>query len=104
MNREEKHIANEIVGKLDRRHFLRATSAAALAALAGTEPRLVASPTKLPARADNVILLWMAGGMAQTETYDPKRYTPYQAGLPSNSVLSTFPSIPTAVDGIQISQ
>ena len=27
-----------------------------------------------------MILLWMAGGMAQTETWDPKRYTPYRAG------------------------
>jgi hypothetical protein len=104
MNREEKRIADNIAGKLDRRHFLRTTSAAALAALAGTEPRLVAGSTKLPARADSVILLWMAGGMAQTETFDPKRYTPYQAGLESNAVLSTFPSIDTAVDDIKISQ
>jgi hypothetical protein len=59
MNREEKRIADEIAGKLDRRHFLRTTSAAALAALAGTEPRLVAGSTKLPARDDSMILLWM---------------------------------------------
>ena len=26
------------------------------------------------------ILLWMAGGMAQTETFDPKKYTPYEPG------------------------
>src|SRR5437879_11898833 len=46
----------------------------------------------------------MAGGMAQTETFDPKRYTPYETGLESNRVLSTFPSIETSVDGVQISQ
>jgi hypothetical protein len=45
----------------------------------------------------------MAGGMAQTETFDPKRYTPYEAGIESKAVLSTFPSIPTSVDGIRIS-
>jgi hypothetical protein len=104
MNREEQHIASEITSGLSRRHFLRATGAAALGALTAGEPRLAASPTKIPARADRMILLWMAGGMAQTETFDPKRYTPYQSGLESNLVLSTFPSINTAVDGIQLSE
>ena len=42
--------------------------------------------------------------MAQTETWDPKRYTEYKAGLPSNEVLSTFKSIPTVLDGVQISE
>lgn len=54
--------------------------------------------------ADSVILLWMAGGMAHTETFDPKRYTPYENGLDSNRVLSTFPSKPTALDGIRFSE
>ena len=58
---------------LSRRGFLRASSAAALAALAGSEPRLLASTAKIAPRADCMILLWMAGGMAQTETFDPKR-------------------------------
>lgn len=42
--------------------------------------------------------------MAQTETFDPKRYTPYESGLASERVLSTFPAINTAVDSIKISQ
>ena len=36
---------------------------------------------KPKATADTVILLWMAGGMAQTETFDPKRYTPFAPGM-----------------------
>ncbi len=104
MNRDEQRIVQAITSGLNRRHFMRATGAAALAALAGKEPRLVAGTTKPVARADSVILLWMAGGMAQTETFDPKRYTPYQSGLESNAVLSTFPSIDTAVDNIKLSQ
>jgi hypothetical protein len=104
MNSEERRVARDISAGLDRRHFLRVTGAAALAALAGSEAKLVAGTTKPVARADGMILLWMAGGMAQTETYDPKRYTPYQAGLESNAVLSTFPSIDTSVDNIKISQ
>ena len=98
------NIQSELVRGLPRRQFLRATSATALVALVGGEAKLRAGATKIPATADSVILLWMAGGMAQTETFDPKRYTPYETGLRSERVLSTFPSIPTAVDGIQISE
>lgn len=104
MNRDEQRIEQRIVSGLSRRHFLRASTAAALAALAGPEPRLYAGTKKIEPRADSLILLWMAGGMAQTETFDPKTYTPFQPGLESKRVLSTFPSIDTAVDNIKISQ
>jgi hypothetical protein len=87
-----------------RRHFMQASAGAALSALTGGEARLLAAPTKIEPQADSVILLWMAGGMAQTETFDPKRYTPYETGLESNKVLSTFPSIDTVVDNIKLSQ
>ncbi|CAM3851571.1 DUF1501 domain-containing protein [Aquirufa aurantiipilula] len=56
------------------------------------------------ASADTVILLWMAGGMAHTETFDPKRYTPYEKGMEGNRVLSTFKSVPTKLDGIHFSE
>jgi hypothetical protein len=46
----------------------------------------------------------MAGGMAHTETWDPKRYTPVEKGLESTKVLSTFPAIDTVVDNIKLSQ
>lgn len=91
-----------------RRDFLKSASAATLAALAAGAPRtLLAAASdaeKIAPTADRVIVLWMAGGMAHTETFDPKRYTPYAAGLDPNEVLSTFPSIPTAVDGVRFSQ
>src|SRR5947209_10598843 len=99
MNREEKQIA----ASLSRRGFIGATGAATLAALAGGEPLLAAAEEVRPS-ADSVIVLWMAGGMAQTETFDPKRFTPYAAGLKSNQVLSTFPTIDTTVDNIKFSQ
>ncbi|MBM3802039.1 MAG: DUF1501 domain-containing protein [Acidimicrobiia bacterium] len=91
---------------LSRRQFLQRSAAATLAALAGSAPRLVGSEAqkRIASSADAFILLWMAGGMAQTETLDPKTYTPYESGLGSKRVLSTFPSIPTAVDGIRLSQ
>ncbi len=90
-----------------RRDFLRAMNAAALATLAGNAPRLVqgAETLKHPEpRADTLILLWLAGGMAAPETFDPKRYTPFEIGVPSEKILCTFPAINTALDGVQISQ
>src|SRR5882672_11393866 len=90
-----------------RRDFLKTASAATFAALVAGAPRsLFAEQTleKIAPTADRVIVLWMAGGMAHTETFDPKRYTPYAAGLNPNEVLSTFPSIPTAVDGVHFSE
>src|SRR3989441_12816947 len=101
MNREEQRILSAV----SRRDFLHVSGSAVLAALAGGAPRqLFGQTAKLQATADTVILLWMAGGMAQTETFDPKRYTAYETGLESNRVLSTFPSIDTAVDNINIAQ
>ena len=91
-----------------RREFLRTASAATLSALAAGYPRAVIGaelPLPTPkATADTVIVLWMGGGMAHTETFDPKRYTPFEKGLNPNQVLSTFPGIDTAVDHIKISQ
>ena len=62
MNRDEQRIEQSIVSGLSRRHFLRASTAAALAALAGPEPRLYAGTKKIEPKADSLILLWMAGG------------------------------------------
>ena len=86
-----------------RRDFLSAATAAAATSL-GREPLLAEGTARFEAKADTLIVLWMAGGMAQTETFDPKRYTPYEPGTPSARVLSTFRPIPTAVDGIQFSE
>jgi len=56
---------------------------------------------KITPTADTLIVLWMGGGMAHTETFDPKRHTPFEKGLESNAVLSTFPQIDTVVDNIK---
>jgi len=89
-----------------RRDFLRRSASVASVLLAAGEPRLLGANanSKIKPTADSVILLWMGGGMAQTETFDPKRYTPFEPGIRSADVLSTFPAIDTAVDHIKISQ
>ena len=99
-----ERLDREFLNQPSRRHFMRASAAATLAALTGPTPRLVASPAKIEPKADCMILLWMAGGMAQTETFDPKAYTAFEPGMKSERVLSTFKSIPTSVDGIRFSE
>ena len=54
--------------------------------------------------ADAMILLWMAGGQAHSETWDPKRYTPFETGMEAKKVMTTFRSIPTSVNGLKISE
>lgn len=90
-----------------RRTFLRAMSAATAAAWAAGSPRPMLASEELahpPAKADACILLWMAGGMAAPETFDPKAYQPFKVGTPVEEIISTFPAIETAVPGLSISQ
>ena len=93
-----------IYARVSRRGFMGATAGATLSALVGREPVLVRQTPRKPATADAMIVLWMAGGMAQTETFDPKRYTPFAPGVRVEQVLSTFPAIDTAVDHIKFTQ
>ncbi|MCP5553050.1 MAG: DUF1501 domain-containing protein [Akkermansiaceae bacterium] len=106
MKRRRSHFESceEILARRDFLKALSASSAAALMsgaprALFGEEPVIHPRPT-----ADCCILLWMGGGMAAPETWDPKRYLPFEVGLPVEKILSTFPAIDTAADGIRISQ
>jgi uncharacterized protein (DUF1501 family) len=88
-----------------RREFLAQLSAASLAALAAGAPRLASAAVEHPkARADTCILLWMAGGMAAPDTFDPKHYVPFKAGTPIKDIGSTFPAIDTAIAGVQITE
>jgi hypothetical protein len=94
-----------MMNALSRREFLSALSAAGVATIGGGAPRLVAADSPAPkATADTCILLWMGGGMAAPDTFDPKRYTPFEIGTPVDKILCTFPSIDTVVDNIKISQ
>jgi hypothetical protein len=90
-----------------RRDFLKQLAAAGAATLLAGEPRLLTAADGAPIEhprptADACILLWMAGGMAAPDTFDPKRYVPFEVGVPVAKIESTFPAIDTAVDNIKI--
>ncbi len=88
-----------------RRDFLKKLSAASIAALMARAPRASAETIEQPKpSADACILLWMGGGMAAPETFDPKAYQPFVKGTPVAKMLSTFPAIDTSVDNIKICQ
>ena len=90
---------------LARRDFLAALSAAGIATLGGGAPRALGSDAAIEhpePTADACILVWLAGGMACPDTFDPKRYHPFEKGLRVADMLSTFPAIDTAVDSIKI--
>jgi len=94
--------------RLARRDFLKQLSAASMAAL-GCGGTRVWGDTKATliqprAKADSCILIWLAGGMAAPDTFDPKRYLPFKKGLEVEKILSTFPAIDTSVDNIKVSQ
>ncbi len=92
-----------------RRDFIKKMTSASMAAASVSIPggsflSSCVQTAPIPSSADTVILLWMAGGMAHTETFDPKAYVPYEKGIESQRVLSTFPKIPTVVDDLYLSK
>ena len=92
---------------IQRREFLTQLATASAATLAMGAPRALPAAEQLehPApTADACILIWLAGGMAAPDTFDPKTYTPFRVGLPVEEMVSTFPAIDTAVDNIKICQ
>ena len=92
---------------ITRRDFIRTGLAAAAGAglsrygfadtPAGAPAKAVA---QLVPKADAMIHIWLPGGMAQTDTWDPKKYTPFQAGMKGSELLGTCEPIQTSADGI----
>jgi hypothetical protein len=84
--------------KVSRRSFLGASAAAGAIAADMTGLSILKNPLladELKAGQKRVILLWLAGGASQLETWDPK---------PGRPTGGPFRAIPTAVPGIHISE
>ena len=84
---------------MNRRQFLQSTASLAGAAVL-CDP-IKAAPTAPPfikGTAEHVISIWLGGGMAQTDTFDPK-----QRGNPqAKKAGSYYDSIETAVPGVRL--
>src|SRR6185295_5921023 len=84
---------------LNRRSFLSATAAATAACAADmTQLDVLKNPLvagELKKRQKRVILLWLAGGASQLETFDPK---------PGRPTGGPYRAIPTSVPGVHISE
>ena len=94
---------------MTRREFIRAGAVTAAgigwggrALAAAHEAAKAGAITKLAAKADAMIHISLPGGVAQTDTWDPKKYTPYRKGMKGSELLGTCESIPTAADGIRL--
>jgi len=78
-----------------RREFLRS---GALAAAAVTLPKTALAASKRPqATADACIMLWLGGGAAQIDTFDPK-----QRGDGKQKAGAYYDAIPTAISGTSV--
>src|SRR5215204_2349198 len=82
---------------LNRREFLKAAAAAGVTA---TLPNFASAVPKLKPSADSLVIIWLPGGIAQTDTWDFKKHTPYEPGMKGNQLLGTCPALQTSVDGI----
>lgn len=93
--------------QIARRDFLKKLGSASAATLALGGPQAWGSskgPKHPEAKADSCILIWLAGGMASPDTFDPKRYLPFEQGLEVDKILSTFPAIDSSVDHIKLTK
>ncbi len=82
---------------MKRRRFLQTAAAAPLAAAGLRASNIVAMPK---GKAEHCIFIWLGGGMAHMDTFDPKalgdpKGSPKKAG-------AAYPGIDTAVPGVQV--
>jgi len=87
---------------MKRRHFLQHSAAlSAVASGSALVPRIASghgTPGFAPGKAKHCVMLWLNGGMAQTDTFDIKRL-----GDPGRREAgSAYPGIDTAVAGVQV--
>lgn len=83
-----------------RRQFLRSTALATAGSLSAHSLGVRASEARSPAPggADHCIFIWLGGGMAQIDTFDPK-----QKGDPKTRQQgSAYEAIDSCVDGVQL--
>ncbi len=93
--------SEELNTKYPRRKFVSMMGKGALVSLAGGTYPLqakIGNSSLKGGKAKNCIVIWLAGGMGQIDTFDPKR-----VGVPMENVAgSAYPSISTNVPGVRV--
>ena len=85
--------------KISRRHLL--TAAAAAPALASTMPLRASTSGTVPfGKAEHCIFIWLGGGAAQIDTWDPKA----KGDAKAKKAGSYYDAIPTAIPGVEVCQ
>lgn len=99
MSRSQETHTRKAISAVDRRGFLSTVAGGAVLAAADMSALDVLSMPAVAAdvrqQKKSVILLWLAGGASQLETWDPK---------PKRPTGGPYRAIPTAVPGIHISE
>ena len=83
---------------MNRRQFIQTAAAGALAGpvLANDSK----STARLAGKADHCIMIWLGGGMAHIDTFDPKKMG--DAKAKDKKPGSYYPAIDTSVPGVQL--
>lgn len=86
----------------NRRRFLQATGAGVTASLAAAASPVAGSEKAAAPRgkAKHCIMIWLSGGAAQIDTWDPKR----KGDAKTRTAGSYYDSIDTAIPGVQVCQ
>ncbi|MBL4885288.1 MAG: DUF1501 domain-containing protein, partial [Planctomycetaceae bacterium] len=100
MNHTTTPTNSDLAGTLNRRDWLQRTTAAAMAgSLLPISAQAEEHNRKIPkGKAEHCIMLWLGGGAAQIDTFDPKRQS--TDGLKDSG--SAYAAIDTAVQGVQV--
>ena len=87
---------------MKRRQFIKTASATtAASALHSSAQASESTQTKTPlGKAEHCVMIWLGGGMAQMDTFDPKEMGDAKA----KKAGSYYPAIDTAVPGVQVCQ
>lgn len=84
---------------MHRRSFLHTSAATAAVVAGGTSLSRADDKSVHPGgRADHCIMIWLGGGMAQIDTFDPKS----QGDAKAKKAGSYYPAIDTVVPGVQV--
>ena len=81
---------------MKRRAFLQGSAAAAIAASGIAHANSDVKPTL--GKAEHCVMIWLGGGMAQIDTFDPKKMGDAKA----KKAGSYYPAIDTVVPGVQV--